>query len=43
LLVLSVPGGQEEMFYELAGLGADALRNPEIRAAIAARHDSIPA
>jgi hypothetical protein len=37
-----VPGGQEEMFYELGGLGADSLRNPAVRAEIAARYDSVP-
>ena len=41
-LVLMVPGGQEEMFYELSELGADALRDPGVRAAIAARYDSVP-
>jgi hypothetical protein len=40
--VLMVPGGQEEMFYELGGLGADSLRNPAVRAEIAARYDSVP-
>ena len=41
-LVLMVPGGLEDMFYELSELGSDALRDPAVRAAISARHDSLP-
>ncbi|MFD1530351.1 cupin domain-containing protein [Pseudonocardia aurantiaca] len=41
-LVLMVPGGQEDMFFELGELGADSLRDPAVRAAIAARYDSVP-
>lgn len=41
-LILMVPGGHEEMFFELGELGADAIRDPGVRAAISARHDSIP-
>jgi mannose-6-phosphate isomerase-like protein (cupin superfamily) len=41
-LVLMVPGGLEEMFYELGSLGADSLRDPAVRAAISARYDSVP-
>jgi quercetin dioxygenase-like cupin family protein len=41
-LVLMVPGGLEDMFFELGELGADSLRDPEVRAAISARHDSVP-
>jgi quercetin dioxygenase-like cupin family protein len=41
-LVLMVPGGHEEMFFELGALGADAIRDPAVRAAISARHDSVP-
>ena len=41
-LVLMVPGGQEEVFYELGELGADSLRDPAVRAAISARYDSVP-
>jgi quercetin dioxygenase-like cupin family protein len=41
-LVLMVPGGLEEMFYELGGLGADSIRDPAVRAAISARYDSVP-
>jgi quercetin dioxygenase-like cupin family protein len=41
-LVLMVPGGQEDMFFELGELGADSLRDPGVRAAISARYDSVP-
>jgi len=41
-LVLMVPGGLEHMFYELSELGADALRDPAVRAAVSARYDSLP-
>jgi quercetin dioxygenase-like cupin family protein len=41
-LVLMVPGGQEDMFFELARLGPDALRDPGVRAAVSARYDSVP-
>jgi quercetin dioxygenase-like cupin family protein len=43
LLALMVPGGLEEMFFELADLPPDSITDPEVRAAISARHDSIPA
>jgi quercetin dioxygenase-like cupin family protein len=42
-LTLMVPGGLEEMFFELAGLPPDSITDPAARAAISARHDSIPA
>ncbi len=42
LLALWVPGGLEEMFIELSKLSPDSLRDPQTRAAIASRHDSIP-
>jgi quercetin dioxygenase-like cupin family protein len=42
LLCLMAPGGLENMFRELASLPADAITNPEVRAAISARHDSTP-
>ena len=42
-LVLMVPGGLEEMFFELADLPADSITDPAVRTAISARHDSIPA
>jgi quercetin dioxygenase-like cupin family protein len=41
-LTLMVPGGLEDMFFELAELGPDALRDPAARAAVSARHDSVP-
>jgi hypothetical protein len=37
-----VPGGLEEMFFELGTLPANAIRDPAARAAISARYDSIP-
>jgi mannose-6-phosphate isomerase-like protein (cupin superfamily) len=43
LLTLMVPGGLEEMFYELAGLPPGAITDPAIRAAISAKYDSVPA
>jgi quercetin dioxygenase-like cupin family protein len=42
-LTLMVPGGLEEMFVELADLPPDSITDPAVRAAISARHDSIPA
>jgi quercetin dioxygenase-like cupin family protein len=41
-LTLMVPGGLEEMFFELATLPTNAIRDPVARAAISARYDSIP-
>ena len=41
-LVLMVPGGLEHMFFELGTLPADAIRDPDVRAAISARYDSVP-
>ena len=41
-LTLMVPGGLEEMFFELANLPPDSITDPAARAAISARHDSIP-
>ncbi len=41
-LTLMVPGGLEEMFFELGSLSADALRDPEARRAVSAKYDSIP-
>ena len=43
LLCLWTPGGLEKMFLELAQLDPSSLTNPEIRAAVSARHDSVPA
>jgi mannose-6-phosphate isomerase-like protein (cupin superfamily) len=42
LLTLMVPGGLEEMFFELAELPPGALTDPAVRAAISARYDSVP-
>jgi mannose-6-phosphate isomerase-like protein (cupin superfamily) len=41
-LTLMVPGGLEEMFFELGTLPPNAIRDPATRAAISARYDSIP-
>lgn len=41
-LTLMVPGGLEEMFFELGELAPNAIRDPAVRAAISARYDSIP-
>jgi len=41
-LLLMVPGGLENMFFELAQLPPNAIRDPAARAAISARYDSIP-
>lgn len=41
-LTLMVPGGLEEMFFELGRLSPNAIRDPAARAAISARYDSIP-
>ena len=41
-LTLMVPGGLEEMFFELGLLPPNAIRDPAARAAISARYDSIP-
>lgn len=42
LLTLMVPGGLEEMFFELAQLAPGAITDPVIRAAISAKYDSTP-
>ncbi|MEU4602624.1 cupin domain-containing protein [Kribbella sp. NPDC023972] len=41
-LTLMVPGGLEEMFFELGELPPNAIRDPAARQAISARYDSIP-
>ena len=41
-LTLMVPGGLEEMFFELGRLSPNAIRDPAARAALSARYDSIP-
>lgn len=42
LLTLMVPGGLEEMFFELAQLPPDSITNAEVRGAISAKYDSVP-
>jgi quercetin dioxygenase-like cupin family protein len=42
LLTLMVPGGLEEMFFELAEFPGDSISDPALRAAVSARYDSIP-
>lgn len=42
LLTLMVPGGLEEMFFELAQLPPGAITDPVMRAAISAKYDSTP-
>lgn len=42
LLGVFVPGGLEEMFLELGRLPADSITDPDARAQIARRHDSVP-
>jgi quercetin dioxygenase-like cupin family protein len=42
-LTLWTPGGLEAMFVELSRMPADSLRDPDVRKAISARFDSIPA
>ena len=41
-LTLMVPGGLEEMFFELGELPPNAIRDPAARTTISARYDSIP-
>jgi mannose-6-phosphate isomerase-like protein (cupin superfamily) len=41
-LTLMVPGGLEEMFFELGQLPPNAIQDPEARRAVSARYDSIP-
>ena len=41
-LTFMVPGGLEEMFFELGKLPPNAIRDPAVRAAVSARFDSIP-
>lgn len=42
LLTLVVPGGLEAMFKELSTLAPDSITDPDVRARIAARYDSVP-
>jgi mannose-6-phosphate isomerase-like protein (cupin superfamily) len=41
-LTLMVPGGLEEMFFELGNLSENAIRDPAVRRAISDRYDSVP-
>src|SRR5215208_4021312 len=41
-LTLMVPGGLEEMFFELGQLPPNAIRDPAARRAISDRYDSVP-
>lgn len=43
LLTLWVPAGPEAMFVELSQMPPGSIRDPEVRKAISARYDSIPA
>src|SRR5262249_47484761 len=42
LLTLMVPGGLEEMFFELASLPPGGITDPAVRAEISSRYDSVP-
>lgn len=42
LLAVFAPGGLEEMFIELGRLPADSITDPNVRAQIARRYDSVP-
>ncbi|MGQ0671065.1 MAG: cupin domain-containing protein [Actinomycetota bacterium] len=42
LLALFAPAGLEDLFLELGRLPADSITDPDVRAEIASRHDSIP-
>lgn len=42
LLTLFAPGGLEDMFRELGRLPAESITDPEVRAQIAQRYDSVP-
>jgi mannose-6-phosphate isomerase-like protein (cupin superfamily) len=43
LLTLWAPAGPEAMFVELSRMPPGSIRDPEVRKAISARYDSIPA
>ena len=43
LLTLMVPGGLEEMFFELAQLPPGGITDPAVRATVSAKYDSTPA
>ena len=38
----TVPGGLEAMFLELSTLPADSITDPQVRASISTKYDSIP-
>ena len=42
LLTLMVPGGNEDMFIELAKLGPESITDSAVRAAVSAKYDSVP-
>ena len=42
LLVMWTPGGLEHLFLELGALPPTSIMDPEVRADVARRHDSIP-
>jgi mannose-6-phosphate isomerase-like protein (cupin superfamily) len=42
LLTLMVPGGLEDMFFELSRLGPESITNPAVRAEVASKYDSVP-
>jgi quercetin dioxygenase-like cupin family protein len=42
LLVVWTPGGLEQMFLDLGGLPAESITDPNVRAEIAQRYDSVP-
>jgi len=43
LLTLMVPGGLEDMFFELAQLPAGGITDPAVRATVSGKYDSVPA
>lgn len=42
LLAVFAPGGLEEMFLELGRLPTDSITDPNVRAQVARRYDSVP-
>lgn len=42
VLTIMTPGGLEEMFLELGRLPADSITNPQVRAELGKRYDSVP-
>lgn len=41
-LVVSCPGGLEEMFFDLGGLPRESITDPAVRREVASRYDSVP-